>query len=83
MNKKIIELTKYNGGFTCLLCCDNEATIKVTVNRVKYDDSVTAFHICDKCLTRMQNDIQKICEQQVFCVRSVIVNFLRITIQND
>lgn len=62
MDKRIIELTKNKNGFNCILCCDNEATIKVTVNRVKYDDSVTAFYVCDKCLARMQNDIQKICE---------------------
>ena len=66
MDKRIIELTKYDGDFTCLLCCDNKATVKLKINRVKYDDSVIAFHICDKCLARMQDNIQKICEQQVF-----------------
>ena len=61
MDRKIIELTKYNGGFQCILCCETEATMKLTVNRVKYDDSVTAFHICDKCLAKMQRDIE-VCE---------------------
>ena len=68
MEKKIINLTKETEGGTCLLCCEREATVKVTINRVKYDDNVIGFHICDSCLSRMQQDIQKICEQQVFNV---------------
>ena len=62
MEKKIIELTKIDYESQCLLCCENEATIKVNINRVKYDDGVIGFHVCDKCLAKMQQDIQKICE---------------------
>ena len=61
MEKKIIELTKNDGGFQCILCCEKQATIKFKVNRVKYDDSVTAFYICDECLAKMQRDIE-VCE---------------------
>jgi hypothetical protein len=62
MEKKIIELTKIDYGNKCLLCCEREATIKLEINRVKYNDGVIGFEICDQCLSRMQQDIQKICE---------------------
>jgi hypothetical protein len=58
MEKKIIELTKYNDGFQCIICCERKATIKFKVNRPKHDDSVTSFHICDECLAKMQKDIE-------------------------
>lgn len=62
MEKKIIELTKINDGHQCLLCCEREATIKVEINRIKYNDGVIGFDVCDQCLSKMQSDIQKICE---------------------
>lgn len=62
MEKRIINLTKINDGHQCLLCCAEEATVKVEINRVKYNDSVIGFDVCDKCLSRMQEEIQKICE---------------------
>lgn len=61
MEKKIIEITKVNDGHQCLLCCNNEATMKFELNRVKYGDSVISFHICDECLAQMQKDIE-VCE---------------------
>lgn len=62
MTKRIINLTNNNDGGQCLLCCEREATVKVEINRVKYDDNVIGFDVCDKCLIKMQNDIQKICD---------------------
>ena len=62
MEKKIIELTKVTNVGTCLLCCEREATVKVRVNRVKYNDNVIGFDVCDECLAQMQSDIQRICE---------------------
>lgn len=63
MEKKIIELTKVSDGRQCLLCCKREATIELKINRLlSYDDSVVSFHICDQCLSKAQQDIQKICE---------------------
>ena len=62
VEKKIINLTKETEGGTCLLCCEREATVKVAINRVKYDDNVVGFHVCDKCLSQMQEDMHKICE---------------------
>ena len=58
MENKIINLTKVNDGYQCLLCCKNEATMKFEVHRVKYGDSVISLHICDECLSRMQKDIE-------------------------
>ena len=62
MEKKIITLTKVTYGDTCLLCCERDATVKLKIERVKYNDSVISFNVCDKCLSQMQSDIQKICE---------------------
>lgn len=62
MGNKIINLTKINYEHQCLLCCEREATIKVEINRVKYNDGVIGFDVCDQCLSRMQSDIHKICE---------------------
>lgn len=62
MEKRIIELTKVNDGSQCLLCCERDATVEVKINRVKYDDGVIGFNVCDVCLARMQQDIHKICE---------------------
>ena len=62
MEKKIIKLTKYSDGYECLLCCEREATVKVEINRVIHGDNVISFNVCDQCLSRMQEDIQKICE---------------------
>jgi hypothetical protein len=62
MEKKIINLINYSDGYECLLCCDREATVKVEINRVRRGDNVISFNVCDKCLSIMQNDIQKTCE---------------------
>ena len=62
MEKKIINLTKINEEYQCLLCCERVATIKVKIDRVKHNDNVICFDVCDKCLSKMQQDIQKICE---------------------
>lgn len=63
MEKKIINLTKVNDGRQCLICCKREATVEFRIDRLlSYDDSVISFHICDQCLSKMQEDIQKICE---------------------
>ena len=62
MEKKIVNLTKEIDGGVCLLCCEREATVKVEINRIKYNDGVIGFNVCDKCLSQMQSDIQKICE---------------------
>ena len=62
MEKKIIELTQINDGHKCLLCCDKEATVHLEISRVKYNDGVIGFDVCDSCLSKMQQDIQKICE---------------------
>lgn len=62
MEKKIIELKNDNEESTCLICCERDATIKMIINRQKHNDTVISFHICDRCLAKMQDDIQKTCE---------------------
>lgn len=61
MEKKLIELIK-NNDHTCLLCCERDASVKLSINRAKYNDVVISMHVCSECLAKMQNDIQKICE---------------------
>lgn len=61
MEKKIINITKNNNEGVCLLCCENTAALKMEINRVKYDENVVSFHICDECLVKMQKDIE-VCE---------------------
>ena len=56
--QKIIELTKSSNDYKCLICCKNPATIKMKINRLVNDDSVTSFSICNECLARMQKDIE-------------------------
>lgn len=58
MEKKIIKLTKANDGSKCILCCENTATIKLKINRLVCDDSITSFFVCDTCLSKMQKDIE-------------------------
>lgn len=58
MEKKIIELVKDDGGFQCILCCDAKATTKVKINRLKYDQTLNVFYVCDSCLSKMQKDIE-------------------------
>ena len=63
VEKKVIELTKAEQDYTCLICCKKKATVKATINRLtSYDDTVVSFHMCDECLAKAQQDIQKICE---------------------
>ena len=64
MEKRIIELTKCNDGFDCIICCQRKATTKVNIQRLVNlrNDSLIIFNICDECLSKAQQDIQKICE---------------------
>lgn len=57
MVKKIISLTEATDG-KCLIYCDRVATVNMKINRVKYDDSIVSFHVCDQCLAQMQKDIE-------------------------
>ena len=61
MEKKLIKLTKHN-EHRCLLCCERDATVKLSIQRAKYGDTVISIHVCDSCLAKMQQDIHKICE---------------------
>ena len=64
MEKKIINLSKANDGYDCIVCCKDLATTKVEILRLTnhINDSLISFNVCDSCLIKMQNDIQKICE---------------------
>jgi len=67
MEKKIIELTKCNpkDGHHCIICPGHkQATTQVNIQRLVdiRNDSLIIFYVCDECVARMQNDIQKTCE---------------------
>lgn len=58
MENKIIEITKIDNDYKCLICCKNNATIKMRINRLVNDDNVISFHVCNKCLLKMQKEIE-------------------------
>ena len=64
MEKKIIELTKCQDGNECIICCKRKATTKFNIQRLVSirNDSLIVFFVCDECLSKAQQDIQKICE---------------------
>ena len=64
MEKKIINLSKAKENYGCIICCKEDATTKVEILRLVdlRNDSLIGFNVCDDCLAKMQQDIQKICE---------------------
>lgn len=58
MEKKIIELTKMDTDYKCILCCENHSTTRIRIKRLAYDDNITSFFVCDECLARMQREIE-------------------------
>lgn len=64
MEKKIINLSEATEDYGCIICCKNNATTKVEILRLVNlkNDSIISFNVCDSCLSKMQQDIQKICE---------------------
>jgi hypothetical protein len=62
MENKIIELTQSKEGNRCLICSAVDGYINIKIQRIHPVDSIISFHVCDKCLSQMQNDINKICE---------------------
>ena len=60
MEGKIIEITKTSSDYKCLLCCKNQAIIKIRINRHR-NDCVISFNVCNECLAQMQKEIE-ICE---------------------
>ena len=64
MEKKIINLSRANEDYGCIICCKGSATTKVEILRLTghKNDSLISFNVCDDCLAKMQQDIQKICE---------------------
>jgi hypothetical protein len=58
MEKRIINLTVTDEGHKCLICCENQATIKIVISRPKYDDNINSFFVCNNCLAQMQKDIE-------------------------
>lgn len=62
MSNRIIELTQSEEGNRCLICSSLDGHINIKIQRIHPVDSIISFHICDKCLSQMQQDIHKICE---------------------
>lgn len=59
MEKKIIELTDIQyDEYNCIICCKRKATTKVKICRIADGDSISAFHVCNNCLSIMQKDIE-------------------------
>ena len=62
MENKIINITKATEEYQCLICCNHKpAEFKIVIQRPEEEDIVTSFHVCNKCLSKMQRDIE-VCE---------------------
>jgi transcription elongation factor Elf1 len=59
MEKKIIELSKMEDGYTCIICDKREATTRVRINKTTHKENVIGFCVCDGCLATMQKDIER------------------------
>ena len=58
MERKIIHLEDSNDNHQCIICCQRNATTRVKIQRLAYDDSLIIFHVCNGCLFKMQKDIE-------------------------
>lgn len=59
MAKKIIELSKMEYGYICIICNEREATTRVRINKTSREENVIGFCVCDECLAKMQKDIER------------------------
>lgn len=62
MEKKIIEVNSVDCDYQCIVCCEQHATTRIRIKRLAYEDNIASFFVCNECLTKMQNDVKKICE---------------------
>jgi hypothetical protein len=58
MERKIIHLEDSNDNHQCIICCKRNATTRVKIQRLAYDDSIINFYVCGSCLSKMQKDIE-------------------------
>ena len=58
MDKKTIEVTKVDVDYICIMCCENEATTRIRIKRLAYEDNIASFFVCDECFAKMQKDIE-------------------------
>jgi hypothetical protein len=61
MEKKIIEVTRMDTDYKCILCCKNMSTTRINIKRLAYKDYIANFFVCDECLAKMRKEIG-ICE---------------------
>ena len=61
MEKKIINVHKIDTDYQCILCCKNNSTTRIRIQRLAYEDNIASFFVCDECLAKMQREIE-ICE---------------------
>ena len=61
MEKKIIEITKMDNDYQCILCCDRSSSTRIRIKRLAYEDNIASFFVCDECFAKMQREIE-ICE---------------------
>ena len=58
MKKRIIEVTKIDADYKCIICCENKSTTRIRIKRLAYEDNITSFFVCNECLAKMQRDIE-------------------------
>ena len=57
MEKKIIQVTKMDTDYKCILCCEKLSTTRIRIQRLAYEDNIASFFVCDECLAKMQREI--------------------------
>ena len=58
MTKRIIEVTKTDADYKCIMCCEKQSTTRIRIKRLAYEDNIASFFVCDECLSKMQKDIE-------------------------
>lgn len=49
--------TEFGNERGCISCGDRDhSTVKVKINRDKYNDNIITFHLCKKCLNKLARE---------------------------
>lgn len=58
MERKIIVLTSNNDNTSCMICSERNASNKIKIKRLSYNDTIINLYVCDVCLSKMQKAIE-------------------------
>ena len=58
MERNIIKVTSNNDNTFCMICSERNASTKIKIRRLSYNDTILNLYVCDKCLAKMQREIE-------------------------